>query len=636
MIFGAVALFMLYGLWSYRDGRAIGTSPLSSGTTYTKGRAFPCSETVSMPSGIQVRSRIEEEINSEALELIFTETRAQAPSATERKHITFTMPGVRMIELSRPNFIEHIQRTHFKNHGKGPTFYNNVKQVLGTLDNKAVDDHRNVVPRCARVFGRDIDSVSSRPAARPQGNAFRDIISQSLEKNLSTLSKILSKKAETGEVWASALHRTGTPLATGAEINPLLAAFELLSLFFRFTLNSFSDMAFGSAINALSTETDEPVPFAVAFDEAQGVMNGRFVKAIPKGSTSEPRLVHSGVSPSYGTAWRMRKAVRTIDDFSYKLIDERTKNGLNDVNPGENRNKSETDLLSLYMSIRDDQGKALSRKQLRDAIIAGRDTTGQACSWSMYRLIRHPEVVKKMSAEVDEMGSIDYDSYKTMKQTNAASNEALRLLKGPCDRSKEWRDQDEVWRDQKAECRKEEEAGRRDWSVLALEGRLTSCSGIDYYTQLRPPLEGGDFRRGWTTWGEDFSANLSFSNLWQALGDDLIPDGPYIKAGDFLECLEFGRVLFCAAIRFDYQISLSSYHVFNGGSRLCLGQDLARYESAALLATILRDFDFDFAPSYSEVQMLPTEDVPRYASSLTLPMLEPLMVVAMPHKRSTQ
>ncbi|SGZ26289.1 BQ5605_C024g09877 [Microbotryum silenes-dioicae] len=73
----------------------------------------------------------------------------------------------------------------------------------------------------------------------------------------------------------------------------------------------------------------------------------------------------------------------------------------------------------------------------------------------------------------------------------------------------------------------------------------------------------------------------------------------------------------------------------NGGSRLCLGwQDLARYESAALLATILRDFDF--APSYSEVQMLPTENAPRYASSITLPMLEPLMVVAMPHKRSTQ
>ena len=37
--------------------------------------------------------------------------------------------------------------------------------------------------------------------------------------------------------------------------------FDLADLFFRFTLESFSNMAFGRNIGALSLETDAPVPF---------------------------------------------------------------------------------------------------------------------------------------------------------------------------------------------------------------------------------------------------------------------------------------------------------------------------------------------------------------------------------------
>lgn len=53
-------------------------------------------------------------------------------------------------------------------------------------------------------------------------------------------------------------------------------AFDLADLFFRFTLDSFTEMAFGMSTGAL--DTDEPVPFAVAFDYAQGVMDARFNK----------------------------------------------------------------------------------------------------------------------------------------------------------------------------------------------------------------------------------------------------------------------------------------------------------------------------------------------------------------------
>jgi cytochrome P450 len=70
-------------------------------------------------------------------------------------------------------------------------------------------------------------------------------------------------------------------------------------------------------------------------------------------------------------------------------------------------------------------------------------------------------------------------------------------------------------------------------------------------------------------------------------------------------------------------------HMFNGGYRLCLGQDLAKYEAVAVLASLLSDFDFEFAPGYlSETRMMISEPTPMYAASLTLPMVSSVFIRA--------
>lgn len=56
--------------------------------------------------------------------------------------------------------------------------------------------------------------------------------------------------------------------------------FDLDNLFFRFTLNSFAEMAFGTDVGALSLDSDDPVPFAAAFDFAQSVLDRRFNKCV--------------------------------------------------------------------------------------------------------------------------------------------------------------------------------------------------------------------------------------------------------------------------------------------------------------------------------------------------------------------
>ena len=44
---------------------------------------------------------------------------------------TFTLPFFRLIDISKPEWIEYIQKTNFKNYVKGDDFGKNVKDILG-------------------------------------------------------------------------------------------------------------------------------------------------------------------------------------------------------------------------------------------------------------------------------------------------------------------------------------------------------------------------------------------------------------------------------------------------------------------------------------------------------------------------
>lgn len=62
-------------------------------------------------------------------------------------------------------------------------------------------------------------------------------------------------------------------------------------------------------------------------------------------------------------------------------------------------------------------------------IIAGRDTTAQALAWTFFHLLRHPELLAPLRAEADDVGKVDYDTYKTMVNTLGAFNEVIAALR---------------------------------------------------------------------------------------------------------------------------------------------------------------------------------------------------------------
>jgi cytochrome P450 len=89
---------------------------------------------------------------------------------------------------------------------------------------------------------------------------------------------------------------------------------------------------------------------------------------------------------------RMNRAVQAIDRLIYRIIAKRR--------GGEQRD----DLLGVLLAAQDDDGSKMSDQQLRDEAItlflAGHETTALALSHTLYLLSKHPEVERKVQAEL--------------------------------------------------------------------------------------------------------------------------------------------------------------------------------------------------------------------------------------------
>lgn len=71
-----------------------------------------------------------------------------------------------------------------------------------------------------------------------------------------------------------------------------------------------------------------------------------------------------------------------------------------------------TDILSLLLLARDEQGVGMSDAELRDELVtlllAGHETTATSVAWAIERLVRHPDKLARLSAEIDAGESEEY------------------------------------------------------------------------------------------------------------------------------------------------------------------------------------------------------------------------------------
>jgi cytochrome P450 len=108
-----------------------------------------------------------------------------------------------------------------------------------------------------------------------------------------------------------------------------------------------------------------------------------------------------------------KRDIARVDSLIYDEIEERRR--ATDLGERE-------DILSLLLQARHEDGNPMSDSELRDELVtllvAGHETTATALSWAVERLVRHPDKLERLTAEVTDGG----EEYLT-----AVIQETLRL-----------------------------------------------------------------------------------------------------------------------------------------------------------------------------------------------------------------
>jgi cytochrome P450 family 135 len=85
-----------------------------------------------------------------------------------------------------------------------------------------------------------------------------------------------------------------------------------------------------------------------------------------------------------------------------------------------------TDILSLLLQARDEDGEAMTDGELRDELVtlllAGHETTATSVAWAVERLVRHPDKLARLVAEIDAVDASGDERYM-----NAVIAETLRV-----------------------------------------------------------------------------------------------------------------------------------------------------------------------------------------------------------------
>jgi cytochrome P450 len=136
------------------------------------------------------------------------------------------------------------------------------------------------------------------------------------------------------------------------------------------------------------------------------------------------------LSPAQSPLWRgmasrrrFDRALAQLDEFIFRQIRERRARG------------GEGDLLQMLLDCRDaDTGEAMSDEDVRNEcitmLIAGHETTANALTWALLLLTEHPDVLRRVRAEVTEVCRASPPGLEHLPRlvlTRAVFMEALRI-----------------------------------------------------------------------------------------------------------------------------------------------------------------------------------------------------------------
>ncbi|MCA9608543.1 MAG: cytochrome P450 [Myxococcales bacterium] len=228
------------------------------------------------------------------------------------------------------------------------------------------------------------------------------------------------------------------------------------------------------------------------------------------------------------------RSLEVLDRVAYEIIDERRRSG-----------ERGDDVVSMLLEARYEDGTPLTRERIRNELVtllaAGHETTSNALSWTSMRLSQHPDVARRVAAEVAEVigdRAPTFDDLGKLVYTRWVFDEAMRL-------------HPPVWVTGRLAVEDHELSGR---SIARGEVVLVS----PYVTQRRPDL--------WDN-PEGFDPDR-----WAALTErGALP--PF------------------------------TFYPFGGGTRKCVGEAFAYLEAMILLAMIAQRMRLELVPGHPIVPL---------------------------------
>ncbi|HEY9629444.1 MAG TPA: cytochrome P450 [Coleofasciculaceae cyanobacterium] len=223
------------------------------------------------------------------------------------------------------------------------------------------------------------------------------------------------------------------------------------------------------------------------------------------------------------TPWgQMKQQQRQVHQLLQAEIEERR----------TQESEARTDVLSLMMAARDEQGQAMTDDELRDELLtilfAGHETTATTLAWAFYQIHQRPEVREKLLAELDSLGENPPPmEISQLSYLSAICQETLRM-----------------------------------YPVLPVIFPRIAKSPVKIAGQM-------------------FDAGTTFMVTIYLVHyrEDLYPKAQHFEPERFLK----------------RQYSAAEYFPFGGGSRRCLGYALALLEMKLVLATVLSQYQLALA-----------------------------------------
>lgn len=398
------------------------------------------------------------------------------------------------VVTSDPRNLEHLLKTNFSNFPKGNYFHDTVSDLLGN-----------------GIFSAD-DEIWQRQRK-----------TASIEFHSTKFRKL------TVESLLQLVHHRLLPILENSSSNSI--SLDLQDVLLRLTFDNVCMIAFGVDPGCLRLGLPH-IPFARAFEDATEATVIRFVT---------PTCIWKAMRYfNLGTEKKLKRSIKGVDEFAEQVIRTRSKELLEE-NSNENQR---SDLLTVFMRMKDEEGRPYSDKFLRDIcvnfILAGRDTSSVALSWFFWLLDKNPAVEDKILGEICRIvreredvkngESIENpliirpEEIKKMESLHAALSEALRLYPSvPVDHK-------EVVKD----------------DVFPDGTVLKKGTKVIYAIYAMGRMEG--------IWGSD--------------------------------CREFKPERWLRDGRFMSE-SAYKFTAFNGGPRLCLGKDFAYYQMKFAAASII-------------------------------------------------